>query len=193
MSDWSSKGKCIILSAPSGAGKTTIAHELLKTFPNLEFSISACSRPPRKNEENAKDYYFHSLSDFKAKIAADAFLEWEEVYPDHFYGTLKSEVERIWNKNNAVIFDVDVVGGMNLKRQLGENALSVFVAPPSIEVLKERLQGRSTESQEQIDLRINKAEFEMSHVDKFDQIIVNDDFELAVRQATDIVRNFLEA
>lgn len=191
MAELSTKGKCIILSAPSGAGKTSIAKKLLEDYPNLEFSISACSRPPRKNETNEKDYYFLSIEEFKSKIEENAFLEWEEVYPNHFYGTLQSEVERIWAKGNAVIFDVDVKGGINLKNKLGDQALSIFVVPPSIEILLERLKSRSTESQDEIMLRMNKAEFEISYASKFDEIIKNDVFETAIFETEKIINQFL--
>ena len=154
--------KAIIFSAPSGAGKTTLVRHLLEQGIPLEFSISACSRLPRANEQDGKDYHFLSLKDFKEKIATDAFLEWEEVYEDMFYGTLKSEVERIWKSGKQVLFDVDVVGGINIKKHFGEQALSIFVAPPSIEELKNRLEGRGTETAESLQKRLGKAEAEIA-------------------------------
>ena len=150
------KNKLIIFSAPSGSGKTTIVREILKEFTELEFSISACSRNPRQGEVNAKDYHFLSLEEFKSKIVNNDFIEWEEVYTDNFYGTLKSEVNRIWNKGNHVIFDVDVVGGVNIKNQFPENSLAIFVEAPSIKILEDRLRNRGTETEEQIRKRINK-------------------------------------
>lgn len=186
-------GKLLIFSAPSGSGKTTIVKELLKDFSNIEFSISACSRSPRKGETHGKDYYFLKVDDFKKKIENDEFIEWEEVYNDNFYGTLKSEVTRIWEKGNHVIFDVDVVGGLNIKKQFGEKALSVFVQPPSIDELKKRLNNRGTETQEQIDKRIDKAEYELSFAKGFDVVIFNDDLVKAVEETKKMVREFLEA
>lgn len=185
------QGKLVIFSAPSGAGKTTIVHALLKAKLGLEFSISACSRPKRSNEVDGQDYYFLGLEGFKQKIEEDALLEWEEVYKDHFYGTLRSEVERIWEKNKHVIFDVDVYGGINIKQQFGERALAVFVMPPSIEVLEERLRGRSTDSDENIQKRMSKARHEISKAEKFDNIIVNDDLDTAIEEAIALVTNFL--
>ncbi|MEO9257921.1 MAG: guanylate kinase [Crocinitomicaceae bacterium] len=185
-------GKCIIFSAPSGAGKTTIVHHLLeKKFP-LEFSISACSRSPRANEKEGEDYYFLGVEGFKQKIAEDAFIEWEEVYPDHFYGTLKSEVERIWNNGNAVIFDVDVIGGLNIKKKFGKDALAIFVQAPSLTALEHRLRSRSTETEEKIQLRIEKAEKEVKFASKFDRILVNDTLEKAFIEAENILSDFLK-
>ena len=154
------KGKLVIFSAPSGAGKTTIVHHLLKVFPNLEFSVSACSRPMRKDETYGVDYYFISVEEFKKKISKEEFVEWEEVYKDNFYGTLKAEIERIWKKGHHIIFDMDVVGGLNLKKQFGEQALSIFVMPPSIQHLEARLKMRETETPASIARRIGKAEVE---------------------------------
>lgn len=186
------KGKAIIFSAPSGAGKTTIVQALLKKNLPLEFSISACSRDARPNETDGKDYYFLGIDGFKNKVMENAFLEWEEVYPDQFYGTLASEIERISENNNAVIFDVDVYGGINLKEKLGEQALSVFVQPPSIEELKARLTSRSTETAEKIAMRISKAEEEISLQNQFDLTIVNDDLNNAINAAYEAVVAFLE-
>ena len=150
-------GKCIIFSAPSGAGKTTIVRYLLEEFSELAFSISACSRDARPNETNGVDYYFLGVDGFQAKIAADEFVEWEEVYTNNFYGTLKSELTRIWSQGKTVIFDVDVIGGLNLKRYFGDNALAVFVMPPNYEALEDRLRYRSTETEERIQMRLAKA------------------------------------
>lgn len=186
-------GKCVIFSAPSGAGKTTIVHALLKELPYLSFSVSACNRSPRENEQHGEDYYFLSLEDFKNKIEKEEFLEWEEVYKDNFYGTLKSEVERIWAANKVVIFDVDVIGGLNLKEKLGEQALAIFVAPPTVDTLEKRLRYRSTETEEKIQTRLGKAKYELSFADKFDYILVNDLLEEAIQTAKDKVTQFVNA
>jgi len=183
--------KLIIFSAPSGAGKTSIVHRLLNIISGLEFSVSACSRPIRPNEINGKDYNFISVKEFKSKIANDEFLEWEEVYKNTFYGTLKSEIERIWRNGNNVIFDIDVQGGLNIKKFYKEKALTIFVMPPSIEVLKQRLELRSTENDKSLNIRIKKAKYELSFADKFDEIIVNDDLEKAVKTAVETVEKFL--
>lgn len=185
-------GKLIIFSAPSGAGKTTIVHHLLKVFPDLEFSVSACSRDIRKGETYGVDYYYLSLEEFKEKIANNEFIEWEEVYTDNFYGTLRSEVERIWKKGNHIIFDMDVVGGINLKKQFGDQALSIFVMPPSIEHLESRLKMRETETPESIARRIGKAEQELKTADQFDKIILNDNLEKALEEAENVVGEFLK-
>ena len=183
--------KLIIFSAPSGAGKTTIVKELLNSGLNLEFSISACSRPKRSNEIDGKDYYFLSVGEFKNKIANNEFLEWEEVYKDNYYGTFKSEVERIWAKGNYVIFDVDVIGGLNIKKYYKEKALSVFVMPPSLKLLEERLKKRSTESEENLKKRLDKAKHELTYAKKFDKIIVNDNLETAINEAKNTIKDFL--
>lgn len=185
------KGKLIIFSAPSGAGKTTIVKHLLEKNFNLEFSISATSREPRHTEINDKDYYFLSSSDFQNKVENDEFLEWEEVYKGVCYGTLKEEVNRIRNLGKNVIFDVDVVGGLNIKKYYGDVALAVFVQPPSVEELKNRLQARSTETEEKINMRIAKAEHELSFADQFDVIITNDNLEHAFEKAEKIISEFL--
>lgn len=190
MSD-SKKGKCIIFSAPSGAGKTTIVHYLLKESLGLEFSVSACSREPRKNEINGKDYYFLGLEGFKDQIDKEAFIEWEEVYTNNFYGTLKSEIERIWANGKSVIFDVDVIGGLNLKRIFGEQALSVFVKPPSYEVLEKRLRNRSTETEDKIQQRMKKANVEFAYAPEFDIILINDNLDEACKTAKEMVSEFL--
>jgi len=186
------QGKLIIFSAPSGAGKTTIVKHLLESDLDLQFSISAASRPKRPNEIDGRDYYFISAEDFRRKIKNDEFLEWEEVYKDHFYGTLKSEVERILAQGKNVIFDVDVVGGMNIKKYYGDKALSVFVMPPSVTHLEQRLRGRSTESDENLKKRIEKAEHEMSFKDKFDFVLINDDLKTALTEAEKVVKEFVE-
>lgn len=184
-------GKCVIFSAPSGAGKTTIVHALLKELEYLEFSISACNRLPRTNEVDGKDYYFLSTEEFKAKIDAEEFLEWEEVYKDCFYGTLKNEVTRIWKKGKTVIFDVDVIGGLNLKKKLGDKALAIFVAPPTIEALEQRLRFRSTETEEKIQTRIGKAKYELSFAEEFDEILINEVLDVAVSKAKLSVKHFV--
>lgn len=165
---------------------------MLKEFDSIEFSISACSRPMRKTETDGKDYYFLGVEGFKKKIEEDAFLEWEEVYHDHFYGTLRSEVDRIWEKEHHVIFDVDVVGGLNIKQQFGERALAIFVMPPDVKTLEERLRNRSTDNEESIRKRVEKALLEMEKADEFDRIIVNDDLDVAISEAADAVREFLD-
>ncbi len=188
----SQSGKLIIFSAPSGAGKTTIVHHLLDTFPDfLEFSVSACSRPKRKEETEGSDYYFLSVEEFKHKIAMDEFVEWEEVYTDNYYGTLKAEIERIWKKGKHVIFDVDVNGGLNLKNIFREKALAVFVMPPSVSHLEERLRKRETETPESIARRMGKAGMEMDKSSAFDRIVLNDTLEHAFLEAQKITREFL--
>jgi guanylate kinase len=185
--------KLVIFSAPSGAGKTTLVNHLLSQDLNLAFSVSACSRKKRAHETHGKDYYFLSEEEFKAKIRMDEFVEWEEVYPDHFYGTLKSEIDRLWSLGMNVIFDVDVVGGQKIKRQYGTRALSVFVMPPSIRELEKRLLLRSTENMENVKLRIKKAGEELKFAKEFDAVIVNDNLETAKKKAVKIVTNFLGA
>lgn len=187
------QGKLLILSAPSGSGKTTIVKHLLKSFPNLEFSISACSRPKRDGEIDGKDYYFLSVDEFKRRIANNEFIEWEEVYSGSYYGTLKSEIERIWAKNNVVVFDVDVKGGVNLKKIFGEKALSVFVMPPSIEVLKQRLENRCTETPESLSKRVGKAADEMTYSNQFDKILINDNLEKSFQEAESQVKTFIKS
>ncbi|GIL23729.1 MAG: guanylate kinase [Bacteroidota bacterium] len=184
-------GKALIFSAPSGSGKTTIVKHLLKNNPDLGFSISASTRDKRgRTEEHGKDYYFLTPEDFKAKIDRDEFIEWEEVYAGNFYGTLKAEIERIWNEGRNVIFDVDVKGGINLKKYFGDKALAVFVKVPSIEVLKERLKERGTETEESLSRRIFKAKFEMSFQDKFDVVLVNEDLEKSLQEAQQLYEDF---
>jgi guanylate kinase len=188
----SKEGKVIIFSAPSGAGKTTIVQHLLKVFPDLEFSISACSREIRRGETYGVDYYYLTVDEFKEKIANKEFAEWEEVYKDNFYGTLKSEIERIWRNEKHIIFDMDVVGRLNLKKQFGNRALAVFVMPPSLEHLENRLKMRETETPESIARRMGKAEQELRSADKFDKIIHNDKLENALEEAENIVGAFLK-
>ncbi|CAN5474573.1 guanylate kinase [soil metagenome] len=185
-------GKLILFCGPSGSGKTTITKYLLENFPQLRFSVSATTRAKRPNETEGKDYYFLSVPDFKKKIADDQFVEWEEVYTDLYYGTLKSEVERIWKENKAVAFDVDVEGGLNIKKIYGDHLLAVFIQPLSVEVLRKRLTDRNTESPESLATRIEKAEHELTYADKFDHTILNDTLEHALDQAKNLVSNFLK-
>lgn len=189
-----SDGKLIVFSAPSGSGKTTIVRHLLR-HPELklDFSISATSRAPRENEVDGKDYYFLSLKDFKQKIKDDEFLEWEEVYRDNFYGTLKSEVERIWKEGKNVIFDIDVVGGLDIKNIYPENTLAVFVKPPSIEELKIRLKKRKTESDDKINMRVAKASIELATAPQFDFIIENNHLGTALKEAYNLVSEYVGA
>ncbi len=186
------QGKLFVFSAPSGSGKTTIVRHLLaqEKF-NLEFSISATSRTPRGEEVDGKDYYFISLKDFKQHIKNEDFLEWEEVYRDNFYGTLKSEVERIWAKGKHVIFDIDVAGGLRIKKKFPEQTLAVFVKPPSIDELKIRLKKRKTESDEKINMRIAKASIELATAPQFDKIIKNYDLEVAFKEAEHLMSDYL--
>lgn len=184
-------GKAIIFSAPSGSGKTTIVKHLLKNNLDLGFSISASTRDRRgRTEENGKDYHFLTPSEFKKKIDNNDFIEWEEVYEGNFYGTLKSEIERIWSEGKNVIFDVDVKGGINLKKYFGEKALAIFVKVPSLEILKSRLVDRGTESQESLSRRLFKAEFEMTFQDKFDIVLVNENLDRSLRQAQELYNEF---
>ncbi len=185
------QGKIVIFSAPSGSGKTTIVKHLLSKGLNMEFSVSACSRAPRGQEQNGVDYYFLTAEEFRQRIDNDEFVEWEEVYAGRFYGTLKTELTRIWSKGNHVLFDVDVKGGINLKKKFGDNALSVFVMPPSIDELRHRLVGRATDAPEEIERRIAKAEEEISYANQFDLIIVNDILSTACDQAFEKVNKFL--
>lgn len=186
------KGKLFVFSAPSGSGKTTIVRHLLKQKRfNLEFSISATSRAPRGKEVDGKDYYFISLKEFKQKIKNDEFLEWEEVYQDNFYGTLKTEVERIWAQGKHVIFDIDVVGGLRIKKKFPEETLAVFVKPPDINELLRRLKKRGEESEEKIAMRVAKASVELATAPQFEKIIKNYDLEVALQEAEDLVDEFL--
>lgn len=186
------QGKIIAFSAPSGAGKTTIVHRLLERIPELSFSISACTRDKRgRTEANGKDYYFISVQEFQEKIRQDAFVEWEEVYEGAFYGTLKSEIERIWEGGEHAVLDVDVKGGLSIKEFYKERALAIFVKPPSLEVLEQRLRNRATDSAASISARIYKANFELTFEDRFDVTIVNDDLDKAIDQAEKLVRDFI--
>ena len=186
-------GKLIVISAPSGSGKTSIVHQLLKFIPELSFSVSASSRERRGNEVDGKDYYFLGVEGFQKKIKEDAFLEWEQVYENQYYGTLKSEIERIWSEEKTVIFDVDVLGGLNIKKQYPKDCLSIFIMAPSIEVLAERLIGRGSESDESVKKRLDKAGEEISKNKQFDTIILNNDFETACEQTKEIITNFINA
>ncbi|QKJ31768.1 guanylate kinase [Mucilaginibacter mali] len=184
-------GKLIIFSAPSGAGKTTIVRHLLGKFPELEFSISATTREPRGTEVDQKDYYFISKEEFLHRIAKKQFVEFEEVYSGTFYGTLREEIERIWAKGKTVIFDIDVEGGMHLKRKYDGQAMAIFVQPPSLEVLKQRLSGRGTDSPEKLQERFDKAEKELNYAPQFDIILKNHDLQTACQEAEDLVKQFL--
>lgn len=185
------QGKLVIFSAPSGAGKSTIVRHLLKCFPKLKFSISACSRDPRGNEVDGKEYYFLGVEYFTYMINEDAFVEWEEVYQNNFYGTLKSELNHIWNNGNTAIFDMDVVGGLKLKQQFGDRALSIFVSAPSIEVLESRLRSRGTESEDKLQMRLSKVKEELTYAFKFDIILENDVLDDALHNAESIIEEFL--
>ena len=184
--------KLIIFSAPSGSGKTTIVRHLLSIEKfNLAFSISATSRLPRGKEQHGKEYYFLSVENFKKHIENDDFLEWEEVYAENFYGTLKSEVERLWSLGKTVVFDIDVVGGLRLKNQFPEQSLAIFIKPPSVEELEKRLRQRQTESEEKIKMRLDKAHQELAEAHKFDVVIENDNLERALKESENVVKNFL--
>jgi guanylate kinase len=184
-------GKLIIFSAPSGAGKSTLVHHLLGCGFEMEFSVSATTRAPRGNEKDSIDYYFLTPQEFSQKIDNHEFVEYEEVYSKCYYGTLRSEVERVTSKGKNIVFDIDVVGGLNIKQEFGDRALALFVAPPSVKELQNRLQNRATDTPEMIEKRISKADFEMTFAPKFDKIIVNDDLETAKAEAERIIREFL--
>lgn len=186
-------GKVLIFSAPSGSGKTTIVKHLLKRFPELEFSISATSRAPRGEERDGVDYYFMDRAEFMTRVEEGEFLEWEEVYAGTCYGTLRAEIDRIWDRGHVVVFDVDVVGGLNIKKLFGDQALSIFIMPPSVEVLRARLEGRGTDAPEAIERRLAKAEQEIAYAERFDRVIINDDLEMAYEEATRVVGDFLKA
>jgi len=186
------QGKAIIISAPSGAGKTTLVNKLLDAKLPLLFSISACSRAPREGEEDKKDYYFLSIEEFKEKIKAQDFIEWEEVYEGNFYGTLKKEIERIWKEKKHVVFDVDVIGGISLKDYFMENSISIFIKPPSMEVLSKRLKKRNTEDRKSIKNRLEKSFEEIKSIDKFDKIIVNDELSISSKNIIETVKKFLK-
>lgn len=184
--------KVLIFSAPSGAGKSTIVNRLLEVFPSLEFSVSATSRAPRGEERDGREYYFLSSEEFASRVATGDFIEWEEVYSGSCYGTLKSELERIWAEGHVVVFDIDVRGGLNVKKLLGDRALSVFIMPPSVAELRRRLEGRGTDSAEAIERRVAKADSEMALAHRYDRIVVNDSLDAALVEAEAIVRGFLE-
>ena len=186
------KGKLIVFSAPSGAGKTTLVRHALEQLENIKFSISCTTRDKREGEVHAKDYYFLTPEEFKAKIANDEFVEHEEVYRDNFYGTLKSEVDRITSEGNSVIFDIDVIGALNIKKLYGDECLTVFVNPPSLEILKERLISRNTESEDKLKQRIDKAGIEMEKAKEFDVILLNDDLETAKAKTLEIITDFIK-
>lgn len=190
--DNGNKGKIIIISAPSGTGKSTIINRIMgDPSLDLQFSISATSREPRKGEAHGVNYYFFTADDFCKAVAADLFVEWEEVYPGRFYGTLRSEIDRITGEGHNVIMDVDVKGGVNIKRMMGTDALSVFVKPPTIDTLRERLEARATDTAEQIAQRVAKAEYEMEFAPQFDRIVVNDDLHTAVEEVRGLVKDFI--
>jgi len=186
------QNKLLLFCGPSGSGKTTIVHHLLKNNPRLQFSISATTRPMRANEKDGVDYYFITVDEFKNRIEQDAFVEWEEVYVNGFYGTLKSEIDRIWKLNKVVVFDVDVEGGLNIKQQFGQQLLAVFIMPPSVEILHERLRARATETAETLSIRIKKADHELTYAYRFDKIIVNNDLSDALKEAQDLLDAFLK-
>ena len=186
------QGKLLLFCGPSGSGKTTIVHHLLQKNPKIEFSVSATTRPQRANETDGKDYHFISVEEFKKRIANDEFVEWEEVYTDRFYGTLTSEIERIWSENKVAIFDVDVEGGLKIKKIFGQMLLSVFVMPPSVEALHQRLQSRNSETAESFKARIAKSEHELTYAFRFDKVIINDNLDKALEEAERLVEEFLK-
>jgi guanylate kinase len=187
------KGKLVIVSAPSGAGKTTIVKHLINSGLNLRFSVSATTRAPRQGEKNGEDYFFISPEEFRRRVSNNEFVEWEEVYKDHFYGTLKSEIEGIRDRGNNIIFDVDVKGGVNLKKKFGDKSVALFIMPPSVQELELRLRNRGKDSPEKIKMRIEKAETEMKLSGQFDFIVVNKDLDTAVKESVAIVKAFLES
>ena len=184
-------GKVVILSAPSGAGKTSIVKHILNFLPELTFSTSATTRSQREGEVDGKDYHFMSVDDFKKGVENHDFLEWEEVYENQFYGTLKGEIEKIWNSGKTVIFDVDVKGGLNIKNYFGDNAIAIFIEPPTIEELSRRLRKRGTESEDSLKKRVEKAEYELTFAPRFDKVVLNDNLETARQEVIDVVRDFL--
>ena len=185
------QGKLLILSAPSGSGKTTIAKHLLKTFPELQFSVSACSREKRPGEEEGRDYYFLTDEEFRKKVKNNEFVEWEEVYPGQYYGTLQSELQRIWDSGGHVVFDVDVVGGLNIKKKFPSDSLSIFIQAPSLGELEKRLRARFTESEESIRKRVGKAMKEMEFAKQFDKVLINERLGNALKEAEKLVGDFL--
>lgn len=187
-----SNHKLIIISAPSGAGKTSIVKHLLQQDLQLAFSISVTSRPMRPGETDKKDYYFYTVEEFKTKLEAGEFLEWQEVYTNQYYGTLKSEIERIWATGCHVLFDVDVLGGINIKKYYGDKALSIFIKPPTPEILAQRLANRGTETPESLKKRIAKADYELSFEEQFDKVVINDNLQEAQRETELLIRNFIQ-
>lgn len=187
------EGKILIFSAPSGSGKSTLVNHLLSLGIPLGFSISATSRAPRGAEQHGKEYYFLSVEDFRQRVANDEFVEYEEVYEGCFYGTLKSELDRVWSEGKCIVFDVDVVGGVNIKKMFGDKALSIFVQPPSVDELRRRLEGRGTDSKEKIEQRLAKAEYELGFASQFDKVIINDDLARAKSDVEAVVKTFLGA
>lgn len=185
------EGKILIFSAPSGSGKSTLVNHLLSLGIPLGFSISATSRAPRGAEQHGKEYYFLSVEDFRQRVANDEFVEYEEVYEGCFYGTLKSELDRVWSEGKCIVFDVDVVGGVNIKKMFGDKALSIFVQPPSVDELRRRLEGRGTDSKEKIEQRLAKAEYELGFASQFDKVIINDDLARAKSDVEAVVKAFL--
>lgn len=183
--------KLVIISAPSGAGKSTIVGKVLPEVKDLEFSISATSRPCRGEEKDGAHYYFLTPDEFRSAIKKEEFLEWEEVYPDQFYGSLKSEVTRLWGIDKAVIFDIDVVGALNLKKQFGSKSIAIFIEPPTFDVLEQRLRGRGTETEEKIQIRLGKAREELARSSEFDYIVVNDDLDKATNEVHHLIKRFL--
>jgi guanylate kinase len=186
------KGKLIIISAPSGAGKTTIVRHLLNSGLNLSFSVSATTRPARGSEKNGVDYFYLTVSEFRMKIENNELVEWQEVYKDLYYGTLKSEMERIWNEGKAVLFDVDVNGGVNLKKIFGKDSLSIFIMPPSVAELEKRLIRRGTDTPDKIRMRVEKAKEEIELADRFDRIVVNENLEYAKKEVYELVHHFVK-
>jgi guanylate kinase len=183
--------KLIIITAPSGAGKTSITHYLLKKYPQLSFSVSAATRQPRSDEKNGVDYYFIKTDEFQEKINDNAFVEWEMVYEGKYYGTLKSELERIWNENKTPVLDIDVKGAIHVQQQFQDNSLAIFIDPPSLDVLKKRLESRKTETLESMQTRLNKATYEISFKHQFNKIIVNDDLQKACEETENVIKEFL--
>lgn len=187
------EGKLIVICAPSGSGKSSILQAVLPDFPELEFSVSACSRPPRKGEIHGKDYYFLSPEEFRDKIQRNEFMEWEEVYPGSFYGTLYAELERIWSLKKHVVLDLDVLGGVSIMRKFGDYSLSLFIKPPSLQELEKRLAGRGTETAESLKKRLSRAEYELGFADRFDMQIVNDQLSDAVSLTKQAIHTFLNS
>ena len=185
--------KLIVISAPSGAGKTSIIHDILKKREDISFSVSACSREKRDQENNGKDYYFLGLKQFQQKINEGAFLEWEEVYENQYYGTLRSEIKKIWSEGKTVLFDVDVVGGLNIKNQYPKECLAIFIMPPSIKSLRDRLENRGSESEQNLEVRLAKAEKEISRNTEFDIVVLNDDFEIACKEVENAISRFIKS